>query len=324
MQVSTRRGGRHFAGRGVAGWWKVAFAIVLTAAMVLQSSNIQAIAGELLDPAGAGQVAGGEVEQQVADESVAEGLTEADGADETDAATETDATVETDGEQTAAGDVTEGDDVVAGGTAAEGEPSEDAAAEPVDETVTEESTTPEAQAETVASESASADSVEGRKISGSRTVAVGESIELRSNEGWLEHRWTSSDDSIATVSGNGRSAEVTGKSEGSVRITHAWYYLGIKAGEEHFDVTVTASKLYVYTLVPGYDFDADVDANTKWNGMGIGTISGLDSARNYEVDEIIYGADKIPLSSINLPKFPDITVGGRTYKYAAEGSPEAA
>lgn len=67
MQVSTRRGGRHFAGRGVAGWWKVAFAIVLTAAMVLQSSNIQAIAGELLDPAGAGQVAGGEVEQQVAD-----------------------------------------------------------------------------------------------------------------------------------------------------------------------------------------------------------------------------------------------------------------
>lgn len=220
--------------------------------------------------------------------------------------------------------MTEGDDVVAGGTAAEGEPSEDAAAEPVDETVTEESTTPEAQAETVASESASADSVEGRKISGSRTVAVGESIELRSNEGWLEHRWTSSDDSIATVSGNGRSAEVTGKSEGSVRITHAWYYLGIKAGEEHFDVTVTASKLYVYTLVPGYDFDADVDANTKWNGMGIGTISGLDSARNYEVDEIIYGADKIPLSSINLPKFPDITVGGRTYKYAAEGSPEAA
>lgn len=182
MQVSTRRGGRHFAGRGVAGWWKVAFAIVLTAAMVLQSSNIQAIAGELLDPAGAGQVAGGEVEQQVADESVAEGLAEADGVDETDATTETDATVETDGEQTAAGDVTEGDDAVVGGTAAEGEPSEDVAAEPVDETVTEESTTPETQAETVASESAFADGVEGRTISGSKSVPVGQSTELTTDE----------------------------------------------------------------------------------------------------------------------------------------------
>lgn len=326
MQVSTRRGGRHFAGRGVAGWWKVAFAIVLTAAMVLQSSNIQAIAGELLDPAGAGQVAGGEVEQQVADESVAEGLTEADGADETDAATETDATVETDGEQTAAGDVTEGDDAVADGTAAEGEPSEDVAAEPVDETVTEDSTTPEAQAETVASESASADSVEGRKISGSNTVAVGETIRLSSNKGdWFATNWwTSSDDAFATVSGDGQQATVTGVREGRVTITHSWSRGILGGGSETFEVTVTASKLYVYTLVPGYSFDADVDANTKWNGMGIGTILGLDSARNYNVDEIIYGADKIPLSSINLPKFPDITVGGKNYKYAAEGSPEAA
>ena len=326
MQVSTRRGGRHFAGRGVAGWWKVAFAIVLTAAMVLQSSNIQAIAGELLDPAGAGQVAGGEVGQQVADESVAEGLTEADGADEADATTETDATVETDGEQTAAGAVTEGDNAVADGTAAEGEPSEDVAAEPVDETVTEESTTPETQAETVASESASADSVEGRKISGPSTVAVGESIELRSNEGPLatSHKWTCSNNTIATVSENGRSAEVTGKSEGSVRFTHTWYYLGIKGGEEYFDVTVTASKLYVYTLIPGTVFDPDADADTMWNGMGIGTISGLDSARNYGVDETIYGPDNIPFDKIKLPKFPDIKVGDKTYEYAEQGSPEAA
>lgn len=332
MQVSTRRGGRHFAGRGVAGWWKVAFAIVLTAAMVLQSSNIQAIAGELLDPAGAGQVAGGEVEQQVADESVAEGLTEADGADETDAAaetdsaTETDATVEADGEQTAAGDVTEGDDVVADGTAAEGEPSEDVTAEPVDETVTEESTTPETQAETVASESASADGVEGRTIYGPNTVAVGETIRLSSNKGdWFARNWwTSSNSNCATVSGDGQQATVAGVREGSVIITHNWSRGILGSGSETFEVTVTASKLYVYTLVPGYDFEADVDANTKWNGMGIGTISGLDSARNYKVDEIIYRADEIPLSSINLPEFPDITVGDTTYKYAAEGSPEAA
>lgn len=203
MQVSTRRGGRHFAGRGVAGWWKVAFAIVLTAAMVLQSSNIQAIAGELLDPAGAGQVAGGEVEQQVADESVAEGLTEADGADETDAATETDATVEADGEQTAAGDVTEGDNAVADGTAAEGEPSEDVAAEPVDETVTEESTTPETQAETVASESASANGVEGRTISGTREIYINQVVQLttdNSDTGSLikpvEHEWSVSKNGV--------------------------------------------------------------------------------------------------------------------------------
>ena len=342
MQVSTRRGGRHFAGRGVAGWWKVAFAIVLTAAMVLQSSNIQAIAGELLDPAGAGQVADGEVEQQVTDESVAEGLTEADGADETDAATETDAvtetdaTVETDGEQTAAGDVTEGDDAVADGTAAEGEPSEDVAAGPVDETVTEESATPETQAETVASESAFADGVEGRAISGSKSVPAGQSIELKTdnNSRLYGHRWTVADSSIATTENGDRfGCTVNGVSAGTTTVTHEWGYyewLGFgkwhRVGIETYTVTVTSPvpegsyPVYIYTLVPGVQIDDNRSNDEKWNGMGVGFIS-YDAVKapaeygdEYKFDFI---PDEVNYANLN---FPEIRVNGREYTYAAPGS----
>ena len=297
MQVSTRRGGRHFAGRGVAGWWKVAFAIVLTAAMVLQSSNIQAIAGELLDPAGAGQVAGGEVEQQVADESVAEGLI----ADETDAATETDATVETDGEQDAAGDVTEGDDAVADGTAAEGEPSEDVAAEPVDETVTEESTTPEAQAETVASESASADSVEGRSYHGGwgtpenpYVLRVGETMSAR-EIGWtMRGAWShdyseSSEAVVASDDGSVTAKYATGGQ--TVSVTHTYRVVFGHSEPKYFkvepsDLSDVSAQFYI--LRP--DGDPDDLTDESWLYVGEGSINaeGLDlvAGQNASTTEI--------------------------------------
>ena len=312
MQVSTRRGGRHFAGRGVAGWWKVAFAIVLTAAMVLQSSNIQAIAGELLDPAGAGQVAGGEVEQQVADESVAEGLTEADGADETDATTETDATVETDGEQTAAGAVTEGDNAVADGTAAEGEPSEDVAAEPVDETVTEESTTPETQAETVASESVSAGGVEGRSYHGGDgtydnpyVLRVGETMtadEIGWHDSWNDtgHDYSSQSE---TVLSEGSGSVVAQYSTGgiTVGVTHsywAWYGIFVQEDEtKYFRVDPTSSQnvaAQFYILRPGGNPKDLTDESWLYvgegsiNAEGLGLVAGQNDSTT-EIDGRIVG-----------------------------------
>lgn len=293
MQVSTRRGGRHFAGRGVAGWWKMAFAIVLTAAMVLQSSNIQAIACELLDPAGAGQVAAGEVEQQVADESVAEGLTEADGADETDAATETDATVETDGEQTAAGDVTEGDDAVADGIAAEGEPSEDVAAEPVDETVTEESTTPETQAETVASESASANGAEGRSYHGGKgtqkdpyVLHVGETMSAR-EIGWTKpgtnHEFSVSSEALEVSFGGDVTARYATGGK-SIVVTHTyrtWFGIIPIPHEELAYFRVDSSDLsnvtaQFYILRPDGDPDDLTDGSWLYVGEGAINAEGLD------------------------------------------------
>ncbi|GEM_PF-5634051 len=344
MQVSTRRGGRHFAGRGVAGWWKVAFAIVLTAAMVLQSSNIQAIAGELLDPAGAGQVAGGEVEQQVADESVAEGLTEADGVDETDAATETDAasetdaTVEADGEQTAAGDATEGDDAAADGTAAEGEPSEDVAAEPVDETVTEESTTPETQAETVASESASADSVEGRTISGTREIYINQVVQLTTDNSdtgsWIkpvEHEWSVSKNGVVSLSNaNNAGVKVTGLRAGEVTITHTWGQKNLFgwhwkwSKSESFTITVLPDpsdgyRIYLYTMLPSVvdNFNPDADPDTMWNGMGVGVISGASDPAQLGTG-VVYDYSNLGSGvSLDLPTgFPDITYEGKRYSYA--------
>lgn len=333
MQVSTRRGGRHFAGRGVAGWWKVAFAIVLTAAMVLQSSNIQAIAGELLDPAGAGQVAGGEVEQQVADESVAEGLIEADGVDETDATTETDATVETDGEQTAAGDVTEGDDAVVDGTAAEGEPSEDVAAEPVDETVTEESTTPETQAETVASESASADGVEARKISGTREIYINQVVQLTTDNSdtgsWInpvEHEWSVSRSGVVSLSEKSSTGvKVRGTAAGSVTVTHRWKSLwSLRWESESFTITVLPDpsdgyRIYLYTMLPSVvdNFNPDADPDTMWNGMGVGVISGASDPAQLGTG-VVYDYSNLGSGvSLDLPTgFPDITYEGKRYSYA--------
>ena len=76
-------------------------------------------------------------------------------------------------------------------------------------------------------------------ISGPKTVYVGETIELRSDKGDYSHEWSSSDSSIATVSGTSKKATVTGVSEGTVTITHSykkWIYGNIYSEEYKVEV----------------------------------------------------------------------------------------
>lgn len=93
-------------------------------------------------------------------------------------------------------------------------------------------------------------------ISGPTTVEVGASINLQSNSSVLEyrydHEWSSSDTSVATVSGSESRATVTGVSEGTVTITHEYKTISgwnVVERSETYQVTVTARSLGVEALV---------------------------------------------------------------------------
>ena len=78
-------------------------------------------------------------------------------------------------------------------------------------------------------------------ISGENTVYVGASITLTDSEGAKRYQtdtWESSDEKIAMVQGNGKTATVTGVAEGKVTITHSWGIAFLGGGSNTFEVTV--------------------------------------------------------------------------------------
>lgn len=90
-------------------------------------------------------------------------------------------------------------------------------------------------------------------ITGANTVVVGNKITLTGgNSSWYactnNDNWSSDDESIATVSGYGNSATVTGISSGSVKITHTycnnydWHMRHNNNGSEEIIITVTESQ----------------------------------------------------------------------------------
>lgn len=76
--------------------------------------------------------------------------------------------------------------------------------------------------------------------------------------------------------------------------------------------------VYFYTLIPGKQVGDSPDADQVWNGMGIGSVTGLNSPNSYtngvNLDHL--GA------SVSFPgSYPDIQgTDGKTYQYAAPGS----
>lgn len=74
--------------------------------------------------------------------------------------------------------------------------------------------------------------------------------------------------------------------------------------------------LYCYTLVPGIKLEDDVVLNSKWNGMGVGQVTGLDAPSEYTK-----GENHILEANYTLPSdMPNITVNGKSYVYAAPES----
>lgn len=78
-------------------------------------------------------------------------------------------------------------------------------------------------------------------ISGPTEVQVGERIELTGTSGKYgdSHSWSSSDEKIATVTGNGSTAVVKGVAVGTVTITHTYYSRWSNKQTETYQVKVT-------------------------------------------------------------------------------------
>ena len=100
-------------------------------------------------------------------------------------------------------------------------------------------------------------SVAEAAISGSDTVAVGETITLTSDKGDANvknHSWEVTGSGNVNITNNGRTANITGSSEGAVTVTH--YYQRYGWHSEIYQLTVTAASdstrtVYVYVKVEG-------------------------------------------------------------------------
>ena len=87
------------------------------------------------------------------------------------------------------------------------------------------------------------------------TVEVGAKVTIKGTSSWGEtHGWSSDNTAVATVSYNGRTATVTGKSAGTATITHTHGYF--TKNTETFTVTVTpvtgTVTVYVYVSSSGF------------------------------------------------------------------------
>lgn len=112
-------------------------------------------------------------------------------------------------------------------------------------------------------------------------INVGETITIKgyNKKKSSNHRWTSSNESVATVSGNNGEATVTGVGNGTAKITHTYYYSGDiinEAGwydDEPWIVTVKdwREKAGLYIM---FNPEADPDSNEKTMWTGVVTVDG--------------------------------------------------
>ena len=174
------------------------------------------------------------------------------------------------------------------------------------------------------------DSADNQKV-----VYVGGTATLKSNKGVYNygHQWTSSNTNIATVSSRDTSgnqtykATVTGVRAGTVVITHTFtdYWGNVQKDTVTLQVTdssedaLSSYYLYCYTLIPGKTVNSSGTSDSVWNGMGVGSITGLGKPGSNHKDKVVldngYGSTAGVM--ITYPtEYPDITYNGKPYKYA--------
>ena len=298
MNVSSKREGRRAAQGTFANGLKAVLAAVLTVVLVLQGSNLQAYAEDLLG-------AQAPEEEVVVSDVVADD--EAEG--------EKDDTVVTDEVETESDD----EDVV---TETESETPPAAEIEETEEAETPKATTTSVEPQLLSTTSAEPTnaSTSSRELVESRVIAIGETWDIETSSGdsfVYSHSWSSNNNAAATVSNSG---VVTGKSAGTAVITHTWYLGFFKIGSETFSVKVLPEgsyKVWLYSLLPNMDIDADAPADMKWNGMGQAVVSGVNDPSTYEKNTAL--SDSYILSDLPT-SYPSIEVDGKEYQYAAPGS----
>lgn len=298
MNVSSKREGRRAAQGTFANGLKAALAAVLTVVLVLQGSNLQAYADDLLG-------AQAPEDEVIVSDVVADDETEG----EKDDATVTDE-VETESDD---------EDVV---TETESETPPAAETEEAEEAETPKATTTSVEPQLLSTTSAQPTnaSTSSRELVGSRVISIGETWDIETSSGdsfVYSHSWSSNNNAAATVSNSG---VVTGESAGTAVITHTWYFGIFEIGSETFSVVVLPEgsyKVWLYSLLPNMDINADAPADMKWNGMGQAVVSGVNNPSTYEKNTAL--PDSYTLSDLPT-SYPSIEVDGKPYEYAAPGS----
>ncbi len=303
MNVSSKREGRRAAQGTFANGLKAVLAAVLTVVLVLQGSNLQAYADDLLG-------AQAPEDEVIVSDVVADDETEG----------EKDDTVVTDEVETESGD----EDVV---TETESETPPAAETEEAEEAETPKATTTSVEPQLLSTTSAQPTNASTR-AGGPYTIKIDESMTLQGGSNGLfpDHSWSGYDSSIVRVDGSGSSVTVTGLAEGTTSITHKWEWGLFNRKSETFTITVKGVNVYFYTLIPNIEFNPDAAADTQWNGMGVGTITDIDSPANYEVETTLYEGDELNNLKITYPADlaqTTITVDDKEYTYAEPGSVEA-
>lgn len=100
------------------------------------------------------------------------------------------------------------------------------------------------------------------------------------------------------------------------------YGRGWNQGTETYTIQVTANDgtypLYIYTLIPGVQEGDYPNLDKVWNGMGVGSVSGVNAPSSYPIGTIVdngYGQNGVSID-YNEAQFPAITVDGKSYQYA--------
>ena len=134
--------------------------------------------------------------------------------------------------------------------------------------------------------------------------------------------WTSSDESVATVS-NG---VVTAVSAGSAVITASVspdedaLYGSTFSASAAVTVSFHSYSLYHYALIPGCEADSG-NADENWFGLGVSKVLGVNAPDSYAPGTVI---SRYEIGdAVQKPLYPDLTYGGSTYLYAAPGTEEA-
>lgn len=183
-----------------------------------------------------------------------------------------------------------------------------------------------------------------------KVVSVGGTAKLKSSySGYGVHEWKSSNTKVATVTSGDASNEnvqtaiatVTGVSAGTVVITHTYtpyewsqsQYKYVPGTPQTDTITLQVTSessdqnssyyLYCYTLIPGKSVPntgQKVDADKVWNGMGLGSVTGLgmpSTTRHTTGETLDDGYGTTAGVMITYPStYPDITYGDKTYQYA--------
>lgn len=99
------------------------------------------------------------------------------------------------------------------------------------------------------------------------TIYVGQEKPIEEFNLWPSsgHVWESSNDTIASVTGNDSNATITGKAEGTATTTHRYNYFGFER-EQTWNVTVEYEEAAVYILLDT-EKDPDSNATSEWTGF---------------------------------------------------------